>query len=786
MGTRLKAPLTIGIALTMLHLYGGVALGDDWQASWIGPSDEAQVDRRNAWYCFRETLKVGNQKPDEFPVRIACDSKYWLWVNGEQAVLEGGLKRGPSPTGTYFDRVDLAPFLTSGDNAVAILVWHFGKHGFSHNDSGKVGLIVDGSGGGLSLHSDSSWRVLRYPAFENAADPSPNYRLPEGNIRFDARKAMPGWQTKAGVDDWPQATEFGTAGTKPWGELVERPILPWKDFGVRDYVEIVETTADQLFKRSRLISPDRIKNASKAAEQGTEPDQRKVLVGVLPYNCHVHPILSITAPAGLKIDIQSDLLTNGRDYFLRAEYITREGKQEFELPGWMNGHEVRYFLPKEAKVHALRYRETGYNAEFVGTFACDDPRLNALWEKSRRTLYVTMRDTYMDCPDRERAQWWGDAVNEIGEAFYVFDAVKGPMLARKGILELAAWQRDDKTLYSPVPAGIPPAGTLKDNRNGTWSMELPRQMLASVGFYGFWHYYWCTGDEETIRTVYPAVRDYLSVWKLDERGLVKHRTGEWDWTDWGENKDVAVLENAWFHLALRGAAKMAELLGKPEDAARYRNQMEQIEGGFNKTFWQGEFYRSRSHEGETDDRANALAVVAGLALPEYYPAITRFLRTNMHASPYMEKYVLEAFFLMREPEAGIERMLARYTPMIECPETTLWENFAPQGSSRPGSGTYNHAWSGGPLTMMHQYIAGIEPTAPGFKRFSVKPQLGPLKKVETTVPTPYGKIKVTARRKGSEKLALKLIVPRGTTAEVEVGGDKKTFEAGTHSWTTPL
>lgn len=27
----------------------------------------------------------------------------------------------------------------------------------------------------------------------------------------------------------------------------------------------------------------------------------------------------------------------------------------------------------------------------------------------------------MDCPDRERAQWWGDEVNELGEAFYVLD-----------------------------------------------------------------------------------------------------------------------------------------------------------------------------------------------------------------------------------------------------------------------------------------------------------------------------------------------------------------------------
>ncbi len=435
------------------------------------------------------------------------------------------------------------------------------------------------------------------------------------------------------------------------GELVRRPILPWKDFGVQDYIEVMETTTDQLYRRSRLRNPERINRANdKVTQPGAVPDQRRVVIGTLPYNCHVHPCLSITAPAGLKIDIQTDLVTNIRDQFLRAEYITREGRQNFELPGWLNGHEVRYILPEGVTVHAIQYRETGYNADFAGRFQCDNKRLNTLWEKARRTLYVTMRDTYMDCPDRERAQWWGDAVNELGEAFYVFDAERGPLLAKKAILELAAYQRADKTLYSPVPAGVPVGDNRDNSRDGTWNQELPRQMLASVGFYGFWTYYRGTGDVETIRAAYPAVRDYLSVWELDDRGLVVHRTGEWDWTDWGQNKDVAVLENAWYYLALKGAIEMAELFDLREDAARYRKQMERIEMGFHKAFWQGEFYRSSSHDGETDDRANAMAVVAGLVEPEYHAAITEFLRTNMHASPYMEKYVLEALFLMGEPD----------------------------------------------------------------------------------------------------------------------------------------
>jgi hypothetical protein len=226
---------------------------------------------------------------------------------------------------------------------------------------------------------------------------------------------------------------------------------------------------------------------------------------------------------------------------------------------------------------------------------------------------------------------------------------------------------------------------------------------------------------------------------------------------------------------------MAELLGKTEDAAGFQARMDKIEGAFNTTFWQekGGFYRSPSHKGETDDRANAMAVVAGFAKPEMYPAITQFLSTNTHASPYMEKYVLEAFFMMGEADAGFARMLRRYNPMIDCDETTLWENFAREGSDEPGSGTYNHAWSGGPLTMMHQYVAGIAPVEAGFKRFSVKPQLGPLEKVETSVPTPHGEIKL-AVTKDREKLLLKLVVPEGTSAELTVDWKKTVLGEGTH------
>ena len=260
----------------------------------------------NQWSCYRKVVHL-DKAPGKAEARIAVDSKYWLWINGELVVFEGQLKRGPTPQDTYFDRVDLTQHLQKGDNTVALLVWYFGKDGFSHKSSGKPGLVFDAEVDGKPLLSDGSWKAMVHPAFENTGEPHPNMRLPESNVRFDAL----------------------------------------------------------------------------------------------------------------------------------------------------------------------------------------DPRSNGL--------------------------------------------------AKKGILELANWQRKDHTIFSPVPAG-------------NWNRELPMQMLNSVGYYGFWTYYMYTGNLETIREVYPAVKRYLSIWKLGDDGLVVSREGGWTWGDLhgGDGALRQVLRAAWYLVSNRG------------------------------------------------------------------------------------------------------------------------------------------------------------------------------------------------------------------------------------------
>ncbi|MEM8863988.1 MAG: glycoside hydrolase, partial [Planctomycetota bacterium] len=580
------------------------ATDDAWQAEWIASSEPTQA---NSWWCFRKQVAIDDPAAIT-SARIACDSKYWLWINGELVVFEGQLKRGPTPSDTYYDEVDLSGKLQPGNNTLAVLVWHFGKQGMSHKNSGKAGLVFDASSGDQQILSDDSWRVRRHPAYVATRGTQPNWRLPESNIGYDARKALGAWQS-AGFDDtdWPQAIEQGQPPTAPWNRLVRRPIPAWKVGDLQDY----ENAADL------------------PTVSSGEP-----IIARLPYNAQVTPYLEVEATAGELIDVRTDNYVGGSEPNVRAEYTTRDGKQSYESLGWMNGHEVIYSIPASVKIIALKYRESSYDADLTGSFECSDERLNTLWRKAQRTLLVNMRDTYYDCPGRERAQWWGDVTLEIQQAFYGLDR-RADRLSRKAILELANWQKPGGELFSPIPAG-------------SWNQELPTQMLASVGRFGFWEYYRHTGDVDTIRQVYPAVNRYLSLWTQRPDGLVEPRQGGWTWGDWGTNKDMPLLFNAWYYLALDGRQRMAELLGDVEQAEADAAAQERLATAFNRDFWTNKGYRSPSHSGPIDDRGNALAVVSGIAESTKHQVLKEVLINQRHASPYMEKYVLEALFQLGE------------------------------------------------------------------------------------------------------------------------------------------
>ena len=660
-----------------------------WTAKWIW--DEENLTEKNVWMCFNKKVSL-DEKPERLTAHISADSKYWLYINGETVVFEGSVKRGPAKNSGYYDSIDIAPFLKKGENSICALVWYWDNEtSYSYSSSGQGGFLFEAVNDDIAIISDKSWKVKRNSAFVDSALYPPNYRLPEYSIYYDAREEIADWMNEDyDASAWENATEYALGGEGAYGSLYPRGIPFLKDYGLKDY------------ENSKQYENYEV----------TKAFGEKITVDI-PYNAQLTPYLKITAPAGKKIRITTENTLIGA---VSTTYITKEGEQEFEAPGWFNGEHITYKIPKGVTVVSLKYRETGYDTAFSGDFRCDDEFLNSLWQKSLRTLYVTMRDNFMDCPDRERAQWWGDVTSEMIMTMYSLDS-NSYLLYQKGVEAMLSHIDDTGVLQTVVPI------------SGDY-FELPVQQLA--GIVGFLTYYEYTGDKAFVERVYDASLNYLKLWEMGEDNLVVHREGSWDWPDWGNKADMTAIENAWVYYALCAVEKMADISGKDEDIPFIAERKAVIEKGYKK-LWTEKGFKSEDVK-NPDDRANALAVLAGLAEKEQYSTIKNVLRDTQNSSPYMEYYVLEALCKMGEYEAARDRIKDRYEGMMYEDYSTLWEFWD------SWQGTMNHAWSGGPLVIMSKHFAGITPVEAGYERVKIDPQYSLSHSMICTVPSVKGLI----------------------------------------------
>lgn len=339
---------------------------------------------------------------------------------------------------------------------------------------------------------------------------------------------------------------------------------------------------------------------------------------------------------------------------------------------------------------SLGYRISEYDTEYMEILTTGDKLIDSLMKKCATTLKYCMRDNFMDCPDRERGQWIGDICVQTPQVFYALDNKAIPLL-KKAILNFIHLRKGD-ALVGNVP--------------GINFCELPSQSLNAISDIGMIReYYNFTGDKEVLEVSFVPTIKYLMLWNMAEDGLVEKRTGDWYWFDHLNNCDNKVMENCWYYLALKFAKFMAEKLDNHSFDDFILSRMKSIEDNFDKSFWSSFDYYNKakfysSVEGMVDERANALAVLSGLASEDKYIHIKDVLISTFNCTTYMEGYVCEALCIMGYKDLAYKRIVSRYYNLIENENGTLWEDFYILG-------TKNHAWSGSPLTFIYKYFVGI-------------------------------------------------------------------------------
>lgn len=491
------------------------------------------------------------------------------------------------------------------------------------------------------------------------------------------------------------------------------------------------------------------------------------LVCQLPHNAQFQPWIEIDSPeAGKEITLHTTNPLANRTQE-EQKYTTVAGVQTYEVPGWIPGEGALYTIPAGVTVRAVKYRETGYDTGFAGSFVCNDDDYNVLWKKARRTCYLCMRDHFMDCPDRERTpKCLGDVCLQIEQIFYTFDR-KSHELAKRAIL---------------------------DNPDYT---HIIGQNLMFAGENSTWFYYLNTGDLATISLQYPNLKRYLAKWEIGENGLPVHNTNGWDWCDWGSpSKDRHVVQCCQYYSTLKACRKMALATGNAQDVPAFDRKLKSIENHFDGVFWKGGFYQS-SDVDYPDERANAMAVVTGLAdesrwKPIFENVLSRKLcpdwevGNTYNASSYFERWIMEALCIMGEEEFALLRMHDRYKDQIEVRTTSLWEHFGRWWQTKfdPNS-SQNHGWNS-PNTILSRYIAGIAPETAAWGTYHVLPKEAFLTEMKTVVPTIKGDVTVRVHKTATQ-YSLNLDSPDGTLAIV--GIPKRAFSKldsiavnGTNIW----
>ena len=460
------------------------------------------------------------------------------------------------------------------------------------------------------------------------------------------------------------------------------------------------------------------------------------LVCSMPYNCHFQPWIEVEAEAGKIINFNS---SNPLVLFLTPTETctTSAGVTSYEAKNWISGEGSIYTIPAGVKVLAVKYRETGYDTSFAGSFECNDNDYNILWKKAARTAYICMRDHFYDCPDRERVGFWGDGTPEMNQCFYAFDT-KSHRLCKELVL-----RKLEPKFY-------------------------PGQHLEFLGDYGLWFYYLQTGDLESMRAIYEPTKTFL----FETYQFGNPRT----WFDWGkENKDIAVIETCFFYNCLGTLKKIALVTGHEADVAVIDQKREAIRSTFDEKYWKGSYYMSAQVK-EPDDRANAMAINAGLADRAKWPAIyENVLTKKTYSSCFFDRWVFDALCTMGKQEYALLRMYERYQTMIPCSFTTLWEHYDRWWASRidafDDASSLNHGWNP-PALILSQTIAGVSPVEPGWSTFQVLPKEAFLSSIKMVVPSIKGDIAVSMKKNATE-YALSLNSPADTTAIV--GIPKKSF-----------
>jgi len=454
-----------------------------------------------------------------------------------------------------------------------------------------------------------------------------------------------------------------------------------------------------------------------------------------------------------------------------------------------------------ARLDYVRVRFTSFRStpeHLDGYFLCDDDLLNLIWYAGVYTLdldtirtdegYSTCDETIgkgewsvVDGSKRDRMIWAGDLF--VGSRVdFVSRRDHRPSLDSLDYL-------GEHQLFNGLLPGCSPVGAVGLGAYAFLEYNLFWILTA-------WDQFVSTGDLGKLDERYPVVRKALGHIETRARGglidLNIASSGTWCWSLARRGK--ASFVNVLYQLSLRKAALMAEALGHLRDAEEYRKRASLVATQIDQLLWdegRGIYVESDSDRVHVPLDANAMAILSGIAEgkeqrildylahhhdspfglvnvdPAYEHTAYGVGFHNRRAIGFPNYFAAQAMFEMGDAAGALELMRRCFGHMAASePASTMWEFIGADGRPEMSYIGMGHVWSAGATVLLSQYVLGIRPLEPGYRRFVIDPRMGDLGHVEGKVPTPFGpifaKLDVT-----DDGLLVYLKIPEGTEAELD-------------------
>ena len=650
---------------------------------------------------------------------------------------------------------DVCDLLTAGQNVLAVElgrsfyamnvpnVWDHNKAAW-HDEPKLICSLY------ITLANGKGVRILSDPSFRSRPGAVTRCCLYTGeSVDGAVEQALDGWQT-AGFDDsaWPQAIP----AVPPQGKLCPPEGLP-----IRVLAEFTPVSIQRVEHAQECIwqvaFPQNMTGWCRIRAQGKPGDTLRIRYGEKLVDGRIW-----LEQHFVEGELQTDTYTfgpNGRMDF--TPELSYKGFQYIELIGDI----------AQPSAQDITAYWVAADAKDLSRFSSDAPMLDAIMDCMRRTVHNNLSSTPTDTPIFEKNGWTGDIGLVYESASYLMDL---HALFDK-------WITDCR--HSMTADGLIPL----INPTTTWGFTSSPEWIDAV-YEITWQIYRFTGDLSVLRRHYEDLRRNaaFALTQVDENGIPTSPLGDWippGYPDTCGPEGNTLTAPCFLIKSLRGLARMAQALGRPEEAKEALACAEQMKDTLNRTLFQ---YDQGCYKTPSTEYRQVVDIIplAFDILPDAYreQAFARLVEDIIARDYHLNTGILGTKYLLPLlAEHGRQDIAMRIALQDTYPS---WGHWIKNGVNtflecwEMDARSYDHFMYGSVVQWIVNYVVGFRPSQDGLQNITIAPlPAGPLTRCSWQMDTRLGELRIVWQIIDGQFM-LDVMIPRGMDACV-VLPDGQTF-----------